>query len=256
MSSSSHTPTSGHRGGERVFRIAAVPGVTLTKWTRAWAERYPDIPLEVVRSTEPSQLWAVREGLAEVAFVRSQEADAEHSMITLYDELPVVVVPSGHPLGEVESVALADMAGENHLTGDASDAIELVAANIGIVIVPHSIARLNARKDVVAVPVSDAPVTSVAVAWTAGSADARIDDFIGIVRGRTARSSRSVTAAPLNTPPVSTGSKSDSKAWKAAAKTSATKSSATKCSTTKKAPRKQTAAESRDAANRRKRQGR
>ena len=251
MSSSPHTPPSDYPGGERVFRIAAVPGVTLTKWTKAWAERYPDIPLEVVRSTEPSQLWAVREGLAEVAFVRSQVADAEHSMITLYEELPVVVVPSGHPLGEVESVALADMADENHLSGDAADAIELVAANIGIVIVPHSIARLNARKDVVVVPVSDAPTTSVALAWTAGSADGRIDDFIGIVRGRTARSSRSVTPTPLNPTPLSTGSKKDSKLGKAASKTSATKTSATK-----KAPRKQTAAESRDAANRRKRQGR
>ena len=251
MSSSPHTPPSDYPGGERVFRIAAVPGVTLTKWTKAWAERYPDIPLEVVRSTEPSQLWAVREGLAEVAFVRSQVADAEHSMITLYEELPVVVVPSGHPLGEVESVALADMADENHLSGDAADAIELVAASVGIVIVPHSIARLNARKDVVVVPVSDAPTTSVALAWTAGSADGRIDDFIGIVRGRTARSSRSVTPTPLNPTPLSTGSKKDPKPGKAATKTSATKTSATK-----KAPRKQTAAEARDAANRRKRQGR
>lgn len=239
MARSSEIPPREARIAERAFRIAAVPGVTLTKWTRAWSERFPDIPLEVVRSTEPSQLWAVREGLADVAFVRSQASDDEHSLIALYDESPVIVVPAGHPLSDTESVVLADVSEENHLAGDAADAIELVAANVGVVVVPHSIARLHARKDVVAVPITDAPATPVAIAWTAGSTDARIEEFVGIVRGRTARSSRSAASASQELAP---------KAAKKAVKSGKPSS--------KKPTRKPTAAEARAAANRRKRQGR
>ena len=224
--------------GVRAFRIAAVPGVTLTKWTRAWAERFPHLPLEVLRSTEPTQLWAVREGEAEVAFVRSQHPDAELSMITLYDESPVVVVPSEHPLAELPSVTLADLADENHLSGNAPDAVELVAANVGVVVVPHSIARLHARKDVATVPVSDAPVTPISIAWAAGSTDARIEEFVGIVRGRTARSSRSA-AAP-----------DDQATKKKPVKSEKLKSNG------KPKSKRPTPSEARVAANRRKRQGR
>ena len=224
--------------GVRAFRIAAVPGVTLTKWTRAWAERFPHLPLEVLRSTEPTQLWAVREGEAEVAFVRSQHPDAELSMITLYEESPVVVVPSEHPLAELPSVTLADLADENHLSGNAPDAVELVAANVGVVVVPHSIARLHARKDVATVPVSDAPFTPISIAWAAGSTDARIEEFVGIVRGRTARSSRS-GAAP-----------DDQATKKKPVKSVKLKSNG------KPKSKRPTPSEARAAANRRKRQGR
>ena len=224
--------------GVRAFRIAAVPGVTLTKWTRAWAERFPHLPLEVLRSTEPTQLWAVREGEAEVAFVRAQHPDAELSMITLYDESPVVVVPSEHPLAELPSVTLADLADENHLSGNAPDAVELVAANVGVVVMPHSIARLHARKDVATVPVSDAPVTPISIAWAAGSTDARIEEFVGIVRGRTARSSRS-GAAP------------DDQATKKKPEKDVKLKSNGKPKTKRPTP-----SEARAAANRRKRQGR
>ena len=232
------------RSVARAFRIAAVPGVTLTKWTRAWAERFPHLPLEVVRSTEPTQLWAVREGEAEVAFVRSQQPDAELSMITLYDESPVVVVPSEHPLAELPSVRLADLADENHLTGNAPDTVELVAANVGVVVVPHSIARLHARKDVATVPVSDAAVTPISIAWVAGSTDARIEEFVGIVRGRTARSSRS-GAAP-----------DDQATKKKPVTTEKLKPTDKLKSNGKPKSKRPTPSEARAAANRRKRQGR
>ena len=159
-------------------------------------------------------------------------------MITLYDESPVVVVPSEHPLAELPSVTLADLADENHLSGNAPDAVELVAANVGVVVVPHSIARLHARKDVATVPVSDAPVTPISIAWAAGSTDARIEEFVGIVRGRTARSSRS-------------GAASDDQATKKKpAKSVKLKSNG------KPKSKRPTPSEARAAANRRKRQGR
>jgi DNA-binding transcriptional LysR family regulator len=69
-------------------------------------------------------------------------------------------------------------------------AVESVAAEAGIVIVPMSLARLHSRRDVVAVQVTGVPTTSVGLAWLRDADDERIETFIGVVRGRTANSSR------------------------------------------------------------------
>ena len=189
------------------FRIAAVPGVTLTKWTRAWQERRPDAPLQVLRSTAETQSAVLHDDTADVSFVRlaggedaGSALDAlgadDLSAITLYVEAPVVVVPKEHPLAELDSVTLADLEAENHLAGEWEDAIDLVAANVGVVIVPQSIARLHARKDVAAVPVTDAAETRIAIAWLMAQTTERVEEFVGIVRGRTAQSSRSTPTPP------------------------------------------------------------
>jgi DNA-binding transcriptional LysR family regulator len=70
------------------------------------------------------------------------------------------------------------------------DAIEVAASGGGIVLVPASVARLFHRKDVVARTVVDLDPTTVGLAWRIDDEDQRIQTFIGIVRGRTARSSR------------------------------------------------------------------
>jgi DNA-binding transcriptional LysR family regulator len=72
------------------------------------------------------------------------------------------------------------------------DAVETVAAGTGVALMPMSIARLHGRKDVVQRPVSDLEPTKVGLAWLIDrDDDERIQALIGIVRGRTERSSRS-----------------------------------------------------------------
>ena len=53
-----------------------------------------------------------------------------------------------------------------------------------------SVARLHQRKDTAYRPVSDLPPTKVGLAWRVDNEDPRVQTFIGIVRGRTERSSR------------------------------------------------------------------
>jgi len=72
-------------------------------------------------------------------------------------------------------------------------AIELVAAGIGVVIVPQSLARLHHRRDLTYRPVTDAPGSSIALVWPEANTTEFVDEFIGIVRGRTANSSRGMT---------------------------------------------------------------
>jgi hypothetical protein len=74
-------------------------------------------------------------------------------------------------------------------------AVESVASDAGILLLPMSLARLHHRRDVVHVPVTGLPPSSVGLAWPADADDDRVETFIGVVRGRSAGSSR--TAAEV-----------------------------------------------------------
>lgn len=207
--------------GPAAFTIGIMPGVTVSKWTRVWADRKPDVPLVVVRTDVDDQVTALHDRRVDVSFVRFPIDAAGLSTIALYDEVPVVMVPKDHPATVLDAVRATDLVDE-HLLQDPdsvpewrdaaaatrtaerrplpemetmADAVALVAAGIGIVIVPQSVARLHHRKDVTYVPVVDVARSAVALAWLAEGTTPEIEEFIGIVRGRSAHSSRSTAAA-------------------------------------------------------------
>ena len=175
------------------FRIAFVPGVTPGKWLRTWKERRLG-PLEASLVEEAEQRRVLDEDRADMCFMRQAvDRDGLH-LIPLYDEKPVVVVPKDHPATVYDSITESDLEGEIrlHVSADltAKQAIETVAAGTGVVVVPMSVARLHHRRDVAFVVVDDLPETSVGLAWRKDRDDDRFEQFIGVVRGRTPRSSR------------------------------------------------------------------
>ena len=174
------------------FVVAFVPGVTPGKWERIWRERMPRSVLEVRPLPQDAALAALRDGRAHMALLRDVTADDELHAIPLYREQPVVVAPKDHPVAAFDELALADLDGETVLPGQGADTVELVAANVGLAVMPMSVARAHSRRDVVARPLTDAADTGISLAWPRASDDPRIDTFIGIVRGRTANSSRSL----------------------------------------------------------------
>ena len=186
------------------FRVSMVPGIMPGKWLRTWQQRHPATPLDLVSVDDTAQLTGVREGTAQMAFVRDVEEHEGLHLIPLYDELSVVVLPQDHPWAEATELTSADLDEEHvvDLSGlTTRQAVEVVASGTGVVFLPMSVARLHHRKDVVAVPVTDLPQHPVGLVWPRGAEaeDARIEDFIGIVRGRTARSSRG-SGAPAQEP--------------------------------------------------------
>lgn len=185
------------------FRVGIVPGVTVAKWTRAWKERRPGTPLEVIPLAEAQQRAALDAREVDVCFVRLPIDRDELNVIRLYSEVPVVVVAKEHPIALFESVTEADLEGEVERHDPAADAVEIVATGTGYVRLPHSIARLHARKDVAAVPLSDAPETEVAIAWSIDATTDDVEYFVGIVRGRSAASSRG--SAPAQSEPKARG---------------------------------------------------
>lgn len=192
------------------FRVAFVPGVTPDRWARAWRQREP-APLELVMVDDAEQVAVLRDGGADMSLVRLPVDTADLHLVRLYDEVPVVVVEHEHPVAAYDEVSLADLAGEQLVTDpdevpgwselgaperlawpkmSVKETIEVVASGGGVAIMPMSLARLHHRRDVVHRPVTDGPVSTVGLAWLREADDDRCQAFVGIVRGRTANSSR------------------------------------------------------------------
>jgi DNA-binding transcriptional LysR family regulator len=183
------------------LRIAFAPGVTVGKWTRRWQDRHPGLPLEVFPAAQADGVAVLSDGSATLSFVRLPIETDGLSVIRLYGEIAVLVVPRDSEFAELESVPLervAALAGvaQYSPTGSVKDAVALVAAGVGFLQLPHSLARLHARKDVVAVPISDAPETEIALAWPRDRTTELVEEFVGIVRGRTEASSRANPTPP------------------------------------------------------------
>lgn len=174
----------------RPFRIGFAPGVTPDKWARTWAERRPRDPLDLVPLDDRDGVAMLHEGELSMCFLRLPVDREGLHLIPLYDEQPVVVASREHPVAAYDTIDVAELADETFLEGPARATIGSAAAGAGLVLVPMSVARLHHRKDVEHRPVSDLEPTTVGLAWRVDHDDERTQAFVGIVRGRTANSSR------------------------------------------------------------------
>jgi len=172
------------------LRVGFVPGVILTRWRRVWAERLPGVPLEIVAVAEAEQRAVLDAAAVDLCFVRLPLDRSGLHLIALYDELPVAWVARDHPVALFDEITTADLAGEDVRTVPDEAALALVAEADAVLRVPLSVARSFSRRDLVARPVTDAPPTTVALAWRVDRGGPLVDEFVGIVRGRTANSAR------------------------------------------------------------------
>lgn len=210
--------------------VAFVPGVMPGKWFFRWRDRNPgrflaERPLETETWREE-----LEEGHAHACFVRlpahprpgvDDLAALRRSFraVELYAEQQVVVLPRDHELTLLDEVPVAELVDEVLLQEPSSlperdrlrdpesvaaddplppirharDAIELVAAGLGLVVVPMSLARLHHRKDLVHRVVPDAATVPVLLVWPQDLPEEQeelVQEFVGVVRGRGLNSSR------------------------------------------------------------------
>lgn len=172
----------------------------------------PRTRLELREITPASQRDQLVAGSVDAALIRLPIDKADLHVIPLYDEAPVVVMSGDSSLTVAEELAPADLTGEVLIVpgddvlhvevpgtvspsfaapADTKAAVELAATGVGILIVPMSLARLHHRKDVTYRPFAGGPASSVALAWVAERTTPEVEAFVGIVRGRSIRSSRS-----------------------------------------------------------------
>ena len=188
-----------------------------------------EVPAEVTEHAPIERKDVPENPFAHMSIVRpdrepaSTDGEKYHS-IRLYEELPVVILPVDHVLTVLDEVPVEELA-EEFLLQPASDipayeevsrawresagrivpegltdkeTIELVAAGVGLYIVPMSIARFYHRKDLTYRPVAGLDLYPVHLVWPRApkgeprseELEALLQDFIGIVRGRTATSER------------------------------------------------------------------
>ncbi|PWS48892.1 LysR family transcriptional regulator [Streptomyces sp. FT05W] len=198
------------------FRLAYVPGVTPTKWVRIWNERLPGTPLTLVGVPAADAAGLLRDGGADAGFVRLPVDRTDLSAIPLYTETTVVVIPKDHAAFSVEEMSVEDLADEIVLhplddtldwerppgrpaferPATTADAVELVAAGVGLLVVPQSLARLHHRKDLTYRPLTGVPESRIALSWPEEKTTDLVEEFIGIVRGRTVNSTRGRPPTP------------------------------------------------------------
>lgn len=177
--------------GRPALRVGFVPGVTLTKWRTRWRDRFPRATLDVIEVPDADQRRALGAGEVDMCFVRLPiDTDGLH-LIPLYEETQVAWSSKDHPIEAVETVTLADLADEVVLTEVTPESIQQAAFADAVLVVPLGVARSQSRRDMIYRPITDAEPTRIGLAWHVADDNPWIDEFIGIVRGRTENSSRS-----------------------------------------------------------------
>ncbi|MDQ0381012.1 LysR substrate-binding domain-containing protein [Amycolatopsis thermophila] len=198
------------------FTLGYVPGVTPGKWVRIWEERTPGVPLRLVQVSAAAAAGLARDRHADAVLLRLPTDREGLHAIPLYTETTVVVVPKDHLVAAADEVTAGDLADEVvlhplddtldwaqppgrpalHRPATTGEAIELVAAGVGVLVVPQSLARLHHRRDLTYRPLVDAPQSRVALSWPEDETTDLMEHFIGIVRGRTVNSTRGRPPAP------------------------------------------------------------
>ncbi len=192
------------------FRLAYVPGVMPAKWVRTFAERRPGVDVELVACPADEAALRVRSGAVDAALARPAAGGEDGlAVIRVYDEVPVVVVPKEHLLTAADELTCADLDSEWLLRPEddvldwadrpgetldfrpesTADAVGLVAEEMGLLVVPMSLARLHHRRDLTYRPLADGPASPVGLLWREPTSEL-VEEFIGVVRGRRAGSSR------------------------------------------------------------------
>ncbi|GAA5184328.1 LysR substrate-binding domain-containing protein [Rugosimonospora acidiphila] len=197
------------RGGS--FTIGFMPGILVTQVARAFNDAYPDLTVDVLRTSYDDQVDVVHDGRADVSFVRMPIPTRGLRILPLFTEPRVVAVPIGHPLAGKPTVRISDLTDEHLLQnpdavpewrdiarelrevapGDGQhrpaialrtmeEKLEHVAAERGIIIVPRSTAALYTRPDIAYCPVEGISNNQVALAFSAQRARPEIERFAEI----------------------------------------------------------------------------
>lgn len=209
------------------MRLGFARGIAPGKWERRWLEavgRPLELrPLEVAFGRSPDSTGV--DVMLERAHPGGRpegsdgEAKSRHA-VRLYTEAIALVVPVDHELAESEGVAISDLSLVRLLDhpdhspewpaaepwddpawkpADAYAALRLVATGIGAILLPRPLARhLVNKKEHAVIPLLGEPLagSTIWASWELDRDAADVQQLAGILRGRTARSSRPAADVP------------------------------------------------------------
>ena len=179
-----------------------MPGLIVTSAVRALAAAHPQLTVEVLRTNWATQIEVLRDGRADVSYVRLPVDQSGMKISVLFEEPRVIVVPADHRLADKPELHLGDLAGETllqqpdvvpewrELTGDTAprttpvalaveEKLEHVASGRGFIVLPQSTASFYQRQDITSIAVTDIGPSRVALAWDATRRSRLIHEFAG-----------------------------------------------------------------------------
>lgn len=193
-----------------VFATGTEPG--------KWFERYRSNPDygELVTLDADDALAILLGDEADLALTRipaegaDPRIDDSFHLVRLYEEAPGIAVPKDSVYAEVgEEIEPSDVSEEhlNYRIGDDAKVdveavrtgLQVVGANVGIVIAPRPLLKVLSKKQVVPLAFNDPTVarTAIALVWRKDRDGEDIQAFVGVAKGRTKNSSRG-TAVKLS----------------------------------------------------------
>jgi DNA-binding transcriptional LysR family regulator len=173
------------RGVERLV-VGFAPGLRVSAAVRAYTQAHPDVEIELLHVNWYEQAETIRDGRADVGYLRRPFDDQGLRTVPVGSEKKVVCLPPGHPLASRRRLTTADLEGlpildaEARRTATAEEKFELVAAGRGIAVVPRSVARYYARPDIAHRPLADAPPQELCLAVAEDRRQQHIEDFLNV----------------------------------------------------------------------------
>lgn len=178
-----------------MLTIAFATGTEPGKWFRRY-EELTGSRLETVPSDDPFVLVG-KQATAALVRLPDERVTDEHHVVRLYEEASGVAVPKDSVYAEVGEVTREDLADEIvNFDGpspidDLRSALQVVAANVGVAYGPLPLLKNLARKQIKALQlVGEEPATQIALVWRKADDSDAVQDFVGVTKGRTVRSSR------------------------------------------------------------------
>lgn len=191
-----------------MLRLSFVTGTEPGKWFTRFRDRTAHGRLVTIDSEDPlAELLDARADLA-LARLPDPRVTEELHVVELYREIPGIALPRDSELTLLERLSPADIEGEIINWSTPADGLidiaavraglQVVAANVGVVIAPRPLIKVLSRKQIEHRDfIGEVPGTRIALVWRRADDSGAIQDFVGIAKGRTPNSSRQ--AAPKRT---------------------------------------------------------
>ncbi|MEK8129930.1 LysR substrate-binding domain-containing protein [Paenibacillus filicis] len=191
--------------------VDSAVGGTMVNVIKQFRERFPHVQLTLLEMTSAQQLKALHDGAIHIGFLRSADRSAFIASRLYTNESPVAVLPVTHPLASSSTLSLQSLADEafvwfpHQMGGSFHDLlvgicrehgfeprivqeavqmytiVNLVAAGIGISIVPSSVSVFQ-RSDVVFLPFhEDTPQLPLYAAWQPDNRNPVLTHFLMIM---------------------------------------------------------------------------
>jgi DNA-binding transcriptional LysR family regulator len=200
----------GETGSLRLgFTASAAFNTVVPSAIRAFRRAYPDIDLHLEEANTTRLVAGIKESLLDVVFLRPEAAGTEELRLRVVSEEPMMVaLPTNHPAAKRKAVDLSALESDAFLlfprqsgptlydtvitacrnagfeprlgqsAPQISSVVNLVAAELGVTLVPASMSQLSVAGVTYRAIAGDAPTTRLALACRRGETSPVIRNFL------------------------------------------------------------------------------